>query len=235
MKAGAEGPSCSIAFSDGMGLARWRVDVDVQTPDGRFRLGSVETVPSVASPPKARIVAMAYCPGALYWYAAVTSLGGPQTSEADVFLAVEKCCGPHAVPGVVPVPPFARSLDILQILDPNAAPQTSGVLADEPVTLLELQASSPSTANGGVATNLILFDATAVPGDGGLPAGVTRMPIPLPAGDVASISPNQGDRPESKGWYFRNGLVWASSSTYATKTEVGAQTLWVEAQLRRGA
>ncbi len=98
-----------------------------------------------------------------------------------------------------------------------------------PVQLLELVATNdPANAD----TVVQLFDAAAVPGDGGNLFAVP--PVPLPASDTMSYSPNGGDRPYTKGRWFSRGLVLVSSLTYTTKTEAGAPALFFSWIIRKG-
>ncbi len=100
------GPSLTIAITDGDRANRWQLAIDVELEGtGSFRLGTVTTVAPAAAPPAGRIVAMAYCPGAVRWRVFATRTAGPAHSQAELELSMSGCC-PSFV-GVVPVPPFA--------------------------------------------------------------------------------------------------------------------------------
>lgn len=85
------GDSLSIALSQlGTSTAVWTLDVDVQTKQGRIRLGSlVTTAPSAGDPP-ARIVGFASCPGATGWMVSARSTTVGDIAELNI--ASSKCC-----------------------------------------------------------------------------------------------------------------------------------------------
>lgn len=86
------GDSLSIALSqDAASLASWRLDVDVQGSQGRFRLGSVVVPAPGGAQPASRIVAFAVCPGARAWWVSASSATIGEV--ADLVLESSKCCG----------------------------------------------------------------------------------------------------------------------------------------------
>lgn len=225
VKSGAPGPSVSVCFSDADPDGAWRIELACDTPDGRFAVGAIETIPSASAPPAARVVAEAYVPGAQCWYAWPTKIRGSADVQADLYLTVSDCCGAMA-PGLAPVLPFARSLDRIEDL---SAQVTSVLISNVPAVLLELVATNdPANADAVVQ----LYDLAAIPGDGVNTFAVP--PVPLPAADTMSYSPNHGDTPQGKGRLFQVGIVAVSSLAYATKLEAGAPPLYFSWIIRKG-
>lgn len=226
VKSGSPGPSVSLCLSDADPAGVWRIELQVDTADGRFVVGVLETLPPGASPPAVRVVGEAYVPGGQRWYAVATKIRGDEQVHADLYLPVSPCCGPHAVPGLIPVLPYARSLDRVEGISAQA---TSVLISSTAAVLLELVATNdPANAD----TIVQLFDASAVPGDGVNTFAVP--PVPLPASDTMSYSPNHGDTPTGKGRLFRNGIVAVSSLAYPTKLEAGAPALFFSWIVRKG-
>lgn len=226
VKSGAPGPSVAVCFSDADPDGVWRIELGLDTPDGRFTVGVIETLPPGASPPAVRVVGEAYVPGGQRWYAEATKIRGDLTVHADLYLPTSPCCGPHAAPGLIPVLPYARSLDRVEGM---SAQVTSVLISDTPGVLLELVATNdPANAD----TVVQLFDAAAVPGDGVNTFAIP--PVPLPASDTMSYEPNHGDTPTGKGRLFRVGIVAVSSLSYTTKLEAGAPALFFSWIVRKG-
>jgi len=100
------GPSITLALTDGDRAASWRMDVDVELDGtGSFRLGSILTTAPAASPPRARIVAVAFCPGAIRWRIFTTRIAGAARAQAELELSMSNCCPGYV--GLQPVAPFA--------------------------------------------------------------------------------------------------------------------------------
>jgi hypothetical protein len=112
-------PSISIGLVDWDGTASWRIEVEVSTAAGIRRLGTIiTTAPNLAADPtRNRIVAVAYCPGALGWSLQIRPVAfGTTAQPATLSVTGTQCCaGP---PGVQAIEPFATPL----------TPTTEGIL-----------------------------------------------------------------------------------------------------------
>lgn len=77
----------------------WTIDVWVRTTTGKFALGRHrEQSPSPTSTiPHARIIATAYCPGALQWYVRIDGREWPVGVQAEVELSALLCCASYGV------------------------------------------------------------------------------------------------------------------------------------------
>ncbi len=90
---------------------------------------------------------------------------------------------------------------------------TSGIIKATPAVFLEVNGVN----NSGSTRYFQLFNSATVPADTATPFCV---PVPVPANSAFSM------RFES-GLFLSTGLVWASSSTLATKTITLVADMWV--------
>ncbi len=112
-------PSIAIGLVDWDAAATWRIEVEVSTGAGIRRLGTIITVaPGLAADPtRNRIVAVAYCPGALGWSLQIRPVAfGTTQQPATLSVMGTQCCAGPA--GVSAIEPFATPL----------TPTTEGIL-----------------------------------------------------------------------------------------------------------
>lgn len=100
------GDALSVALSeDPASPIIWKLLVDVQTYEGRFRLGIITTTaPAGNANPPSRVVGFGQCPGAIAWYVLAIPSNSSQFptfigSTATLHLATSRQA--TAVPGVI--------------------------------------------------------------------------------------------------------------------------------------
>jgi len=82
--------------------AAWVCDVWVRTTTGKFHLGRhFEQTPTQASnSPHARVILVAFCPGAVQWYCRFDGSQMPPTVRAEIELSARDCCAGYGVRSV---------------------------------------------------------------------------------------------------------------------------------------
>lgn len=93
---------------------------------------------------------------------------------------------------------------------------THDIVSSGPAFLLELLGVN----NSGSTRYIMFFDSPTLPAPGAVPK---LCPIPVAANQSFTFTPPGGPL------LFTTGIVWASSSTFATLTITGAADVWATA------
>jgi hypothetical protein len=216
-------PFLAIALDDETGTQSWSLTVEAEQDRGpSARLGTVQTLPYNVTGGRARVVAVAYCPGAIQWYVTPTLVSGRSDSASTLTLSADEY-GQGAAP-LVATPGQAF------LVEPRDAgyrsgPAASGIIYGAPTELLWLFARNGHPT---ATLTLQLWDLIALPAaaTATTPVNGAQIPIVIPPGGTASI-----DSPV----VCSTGLVWTESSTPDRFTAPGTPDLWVQARhLKRG-
>ena len=102
------GPCVALVLADSDDATRWRLTIDAILPLGHARVGVLDSAAVSPGSGRARLIGIAFFPGATSWRVSWTHLAGPANKSANLeLLATRDYCGPI---GVVPNGSFSTVL-----------------------------------------------------------------------------------------------------------------------------
>jgi hypothetical protein len=227
-KPGEGRSSLSIALNDTTPGAVWAFDVEAERVDGFLvHVGRMLSIAPSVSRKRSRLLALAYCPGAVGWLVTpelVDVVGASRLSfnqvAAELTLAVDTAPAGGG-PALLPSPGLAT-------LTPQAPDvYESGYAAEGTISAVSCAVGAGAGwIQGYAASTLVvpawvfLFDLAAPPAVATAPA---IQPIRLRASQTFSLDSVR---------LFRNGLSWAGSLSDTALTTSGAD-FWLSALVER--
>ena len=220
--AGDAGPTLSICLAEEVNsTCEWECRVLARTEHGSFHVGSFRTRPPARGEVPARLVAIAYFPGALGW---LTSwrlrAGGNARSAAAASLHSSSDCPAGTLPGVTPMLSGVTAASP-RVFTFNGAIGLAPVQLAPPGALLS-SVVGQLTDPAGVAGFVMLFDSAAAPALGAIPIFSRHLGSTAPV--FASDPTNYAYLAGAQGRPITLGLWAAFSSTADTFTPLAGNT-----------
>lgn len=220
------GDACAISISeDARSNAEWDVRIRAVTDYGNFLAGVVRTRSVANGEAPARLVAVAFYPGARRFVASFRQVAGTTTLGADATLS--STSGAGCFPGVTPI--FSTTANERAARSFLSGPPFAGVGTLQVArggSLMQLHAQMVDPLTAGTNVWIAAFDQAAAPVAGDLPFWSAHL------GQAAGGSPDPSHIQESwgPGRPIVSGL-WFASSDAAGPLVVSAVPLLVQAEV----